>query len=267
MVKRFWSNMFSQGNLFDSEPVPEVLALPQKVVKLGPTLLKYRLKRSHRRSIGLQIDEYGLRVSAPGYATMMQIESVLFSKSDWILKKLSAWQKRQTQNVEPERLMQEGAWIPVLGQMYQLKLDEQANRLVHWDRQEQVLVIKASQDQTDLIERRLNLWLRQQARNEFERRIVELLPRLNVTLNDWALSSASTRWGVCTADKNIRLNWRLVHYPDHVIDYVVSHELAHLVEMNHSDRFWNKVAMLCPNYESAKQLLSSYHPQKIPVFS
>ena len=52
------------------------------------------------------------------------------------------------------------------------------------------------------------------------------------------LSSAGTRWGSCTVDGSIRLNWRLIHFSLPLIDYVVAHELAHLLEMNHSPRFW-----------------------------
>ena len=70
-----------------------------------------------------------------------------------------------------------------------------------------------------------------------------------------ALSSAGTRWGSCTVAGNIRLNWKLVHYPLALLDYVVVHELAHLREMNHSPAFWAVVGEVFPDYDGAKAAL------------
>ena len=65
-----------------------------------------------------------------------------------------------------------------------------------------------------------------------------------------------TRWGSCSRIGGIRLNWRLIHLPSTQIDYVVAHEMAHLLEMNHSDRFWAVVERLCPDYESIRTALN-----------
>ena len=79
--------------------------------------------------------------------------------------------------------------------------------------------------------------------------------RLGVRMTRLALSSASTRWGSASADGSIRLNWRLVHFALPVIDYVVTHELAHLREMNHSPAFWDVVRTALPDYEQARGAL------------
>jgi predicted metal-dependent hydrolase len=80
------------------------------------------------------------------------------------------------------------------------------------------------------------------------------------------LSSAATRWGSCTADGKIRLNWRLVHFPMSLIDYVVAHELAHLKEMNHSPRFWDTVESIFPEFREAREQLRSHPPELLPAF-
>ena len=69
------------------------------------------------------------------------------------------------------------------------------------------------------------------------------------------LSNARTRWGSCSRLSGIRLNWRLIHLPRHQIDYVVAHEAAHLLEMNHSARFWRVVEELMPDYDEAREAL------------
>jgi predicted metal-dependent hydrolase len=70
-----------------------------------------------------------------------------------------------------------------------------------------------------------------------------------------ALSSARTQWGVCTEGGAIRLSWRLVHIEPALADYVVAHETAHLVELNHSRRFWTVVARLYPGWQDARERL------------
>jgi hypothetical protein len=66
------------------------------------------------------------------------------------------------------------------------------------------------------------------------------------------LSSARTRWGSCSSRSGIRLHWRLIHLPPALIDYVVAHEVAHLLEMNHSPRFWAVVERLYPDWRAAR---------------
>ena len=76
--------------------------------------------------------------------------------------------------------------------------------------------------------------------------------QLGVAPPPLTLSAARTRWGSCSLKTGIRLNWRLIHFPPHVIDYVVAHELAHLREMNHSPSFWAVVGQLFPTYKAAR---------------
>ena len=92
-------------------------------------------------------------------------------------------------------------------------------------------------------------WLQRQARRIFQERVEHFAERLGVRCTRLALSSAQTRWGSASADGSVRLNWRLVHFALPTIDYVVTHELAHLREMNHSPRFWDVVRSVLPDYE------------------
>ena len=91
-------------------------------------------------------------------------------------------------------------------------------------------------------------WLMRQARRIFTQRLDHFAPILNVQWRRLSLSSAGTRWGSASADGSIRLNWRLVHFKQAVIDYVVVHELSHLRVMDHSPRFWDTVRSVVPDY-------------------
>jgi predicted metal-dependent hydrolase len=90
-------------------------------------------------------------------------------------------------------------------------------------------------------------WLLSRAERLLAWRLARLARRLGRTPSRFALSDAQTQWGSCTRNGHIRLNWRLVQAPLALIDYVAAHELAHLVHLDHSPRFWAQVAVLCPD--------------------
>ena len=87
-----------------------------------------------------------------------------------------------------------------------------------------------------------------QAKRIFMERLNHFAPTLDVQWHKLSLSSAGTRWGSASADGSIRLNWRLIHFKQSVIDYVVVHELSHLRVMDHSPRFWDTVRAVVPDY-------------------
>jgi predicted metal-dependent hydrolase len=113
---------------------------------------------------------------------------------------------------------------------------------------------------------RVQGWLQLEAKRVFSERLPLYAEKLGVDYRSFALSSATTQWGSCTADGKIRLNWRLIHFSLPLIDYVVAHELAHLREMNHSPRFWSTVQSIFPGFEAAKKALRDHGPESLPAF-
>jgi predicted metal-dependent hydrolase len=114
------------------------------------------------------------------------------------------------------------------------------------------------------LQQRVRLWLQDEAKRVFAERLDIYAARLGVSYSSMTLSSAGTRWGSCSVEGSIRLNWRLIHYALPLIDYVVAHELAHLLEMNHSARFWAAVESVYPDYDGAKAALRK-RSQELPV--
>lgn len=91
--------------------------------------------------------------------------------------------------------------------------------------------------------------LKKQAKQYIPNRVEEIAKKFWKTYNKVKITSAQTRWGSCTSQKNLNFSYRLMACPNHVIDYVIIHELAHLKEMNHSHRFWSHVAEMKPDYK------------------
>ena len=203
----------------------------------------YILRRSQRRTIGLTIDQRGLRVGAPVRATLGDIEALIHQHGQWVLDKLDVWQQRPT---AAPLAIRDGLVLPFLGGQLVVRLAVGANRAL-WsgDGRQLSLALAPGSDGRVVLERAL----RDKARRLFRERLALFAPQLGVPMPSLSLSSARTRWGSCSALGNIRLNWRLIFFPQPLVDYVVIHELAHLKEMNHSPKFWSVVEQLCPDWQ------------------
>jgi len=100
--------------------------------------------------------------------------------------------------------------------------------------------------------------LRTRARLELPQRLLALAAEHGLSVGRVSVRNQQWRWGSCSPNGHICLNWRLVAMPDWVRDYVIVHELMHLKQMNHSPRFWKLVAAACPDYQAARQYLREH---------
>lgn len=225
-----------------------------RTIALGDRIVPYVLRRARRRTIGLSIDHRGLRVGAPSRASLREVESLILRHGEWVVQKLDEWRSRR----RPEPLaIVDGVRLPLLGSLLEVRLAVGANRAV-WSAQPALtLCLRDPADAARVLEKTL----RERARELFLERLRHYAAQLGVALPPLALSAARTRWGSCSLKSGIRLNWRLIHFPLHVIDYVVAHELAHLREMNHSPRFWSIVGQLYPDYKAVRDELKTLAAQ------
>ena len=234
-------------------------------IALGDRVIHYTLRRGRRRTIGLTIDQRGLRVGAPPRAAMGDIESLIRKHAAWVVEKLDAWRDRPAAQITP---LVEGLHFPLLGEPARLSVSSGRNAYFWHAPLEGVapevgleLRLSASEAAVSVFERAL----RERARAVFAERMALFCARFSITEPALSLSSARTRWGSCSRLSGIRLNWRLVHAPLPLIDYVIAHELAHLKEMNHTARFWAEVGRLYPDWPAARKALRSFG-ERLPKF-
>jgi predicted metal-dependent hydrolase len=228
---------------WDVSPRPDKVG--DREVRLPGGILSYKLVRARRRTIALIVDGNGIEARAPRHVAIAEIETFIREKERWIRRRLAA--------PRPKPFVWEaGATLPWLGQSVTLapRVCENSVRLSCG------LLEVGLADGASLRERVL-AWIREQALALFRERVVALSRVLDLTVSEVGLSNARTRWGSCSASGRIRLNWRLMLLPAHLVDYVVAHELAHRRELNHSVRFWNVVATLYPRYREARPELSA----------
>jgi predicted metal-dependent hydrolase len=258
-----------------AQPAAPAPAGAMRRVMLSGQPCLFRLRRGRRRTIGFQIDDHGLTVSAPRWISVREIEAAIVEKQRWIRSKLEQWQAWRLRRAAPAARLVDGATLPFLGKPVTLRLcggpaggegpPGGAAALVQSTSVRELRLPLPLQADPSQIRQALQRWMMDQARHVLGERLELLAARGGVRPLSWKLSSARTQWGACNEDGRIRLNWRLLFYPVDVIDYVVAHELAHLAELNHSPRFWQEVARLLPQFEAARARIKEEELACLPL--
>ena len=217
------------------------------LIDLGGRWTEYRFARRRRRTIGISVDASGLTVAAPLRAPWREVEAFLRLKERWIVAKLEEWSR-----VPPPAVLrgESGESLPLFGQP--VTLEVRSGRRAVQRHPERLLLSAPARERAARV---LIAWLKAQALVALAPRAAHFAARLAVTPRSVSLSNARTQWGACTEGGCIRLSWRLVHLEPRLADYVVAHEVAHLVELNHSKRFWNVLAGLYPDWRDARHRL------------
>ena len=215
----------------------------------------YRLLRARRSTIGLEIGLSGLLVRAPRWVTVRAVEEALAERAAWVVRTLAAWQARRRE-VMP-RVWKSGAPILYRGSELALVLHPARQSAVAADLFHLTVLHPSPHDEAE-VAALVGGWLKQQAQAALVPRVAAFAARIAPTLPRTILSNGRSEWGSCNHKGEIRLNWRLVQLPPNLADYVVAHEVAHLVELNHSRRFWAVVETLFPGHAAARRALGEW---------
>lgn len=201
--------------------------------------MPFELRRSRRRrTLGLTVTAKEVRIHAPSWTPRSEIESYVIQQTGWLQR---AWRRLQSTHAAPAADRPDA--VCYLGRRLTLDVRPSLFGEVRREGRRLCVFVAPGEDVQECIRD----WLRQRAGRLLAWRLARLA-RLGVRQpTRFAVSDAQTQWGSCTRSGRIRLNWRLVQAPLALIDYVAAHELAHLVHLDHSPRFWAEVARLCPD--------------------
>jgi predicted metal-dependent hydrolase len=230
---------------------------------IDDAVVAYLFTRAKRRTIGFVVGAEGLSVRAPRWTPLYEVEAALQEKGRWILRKLHETRERFEKVSSARIVWADGVVIPYLGGDLRIALDPthgfsgKGAQLGDTAPAQTLLVGLPKTASAEQIRDAVQAWLMQQAKTLFLSRMEHYAPLLNVRWTRLRLSNAGTRWGSASADGSIRLNWRLIHFRQPVIDYVVAHELSHLRVMDHSRSFWDTVATVVPDYADLRRLLKA----------
>lgn len=203
----------------------------------------------------MQIGLTGLAVRAPRWIAMREIEAALHERAAWIVKTLAEWRKRR-RDVLP-REWKTGAPILYQGSELALAVFPSRVKAIAVDLYNVTVRHPAPQEER-LLAGFVGHWLREETLRLLGPHVGHFAARLARGLPPVKLTNARTEWGSCNHKGEIRLNSRLVHLPPMLAQYVVAHEVAHLVELNHSPRFWAVVETLFPGHADARRELGNW---------
>lgn len=177
-----------------------------------------------------------------------KIQAFLAAKQDWIQKHVDKILQRKQEVVIPQ------GHLMLHGEIYRVQNDPDLKRDFVIDYREHI--IRSGKDLLD--PKQQTIWYKAYAREVFEERLNALAHEYNLSYKQLIIRDGKTRWGSCSSQKHISLSRRLIKMPDAVMDYVICHELAHLVHMNHSAAFWVQVEVFCPDYKQSIKWMKQY---------
>ena len=196
------------------------------------------VRSAKRKSVGIQVLPNGqVKVSIPTLFPKFLVSKILQEKEGWINN------AKQRMLAKQKAVLTNGHYL-YLGKTYQLKLKPGQKELVSVSMD----TISLATANKKFIKNYLLSWYKQQAREIIAKRVLHYAKIAKLSFTSVAITSAETRWGSCSSNRTLNFNWKLIMAPLEVIDYVVTHELAHLTEMNHSRTFWETVRGMYPLY-------------------
>ncbi|HET7097510.1 MAG TPA: SprT family zinc-dependent metalloprotease [Casimicrobiaceae bacterium] len=226
----------------------------RRIVLVGERI-DYRLIRARRKTIGMQVGLDGLTVRAPRWVPIREIEIALFERDEWVVRSLAEWRGRR-RDVLP-RAWKTGAPILYLGRELKLAVNPARTREIAADLLNLSVLHPAAHDERQ-VAAFVGHWLRDEAQRMLAPCVADFAARITKRAHTFKLSNARSEWGSCNEHGVIRLNWRLIQLPPHLARYVAAHEVAHLVELNHSKRFWSLVEALFPGHAEARGRLDDW---------
>lgn len=234
------------------------LALPltYTAVLRGRTLT-YRVRISPRaRAWSLTIaHDAGLTVVLPPRARLDPAD-LLHTKADWILRHLDRLARRPP----PTRTaLEHGSPVPYLGGALRLEVAALEGVATSVETADGVLRVRAAPHRS--LRAVVEAWYRARADAVIAERLEAVNTSLGYRYARVTIRDQKTRWGSCSARGNLAFNWRLVMAPIAIIDYVVAHELIHLVDLSHSPAFWARVAAIDPAHRAHRRWLRDHGPR------
>lgn len=198
-----------------------------------------------RKTVGIQIlPDASIKVTIPFFLPKFYVTKLLKDKEDWIKNAQQSMLAKQKNTLLDD-------YYFYLGKKFSLALRPGQKELVQV-LQDKISVATANKK---YVKTYLESWYKQEARKVIANRVNHYAEIAGLSFKSVAITSAETRWGSCSSNRTLNFNWKLVMAPLEIIDYVVTHELAHLTELNHSRAFWERVRKMYPLYREYRTWL------------
>ena len=227
------------------------------ILRYGETNIEYTLIYAARKTVAIDVNpDSTVVVKAPETAVPAAVEAFARRRAPWILRKQREFARYPAEY--PPRRYISGETFTYLGRQSRLRVTEGERESVKLSRG-YLDVTTPSKRNTDYVRAQVEAWLHKQARRIFYERTLALLPRfapLTLPEPELVIKPLKTHWGTCTHDGIITLNLTLIRMPKACIDYVIVHELCHLVKHNHGREFYELLGRVLPDWEARRKRIN-----------
>lgn len=225
---------------------------------VGPATIPYTITTSSgRKTLAIRVRPPGIvDVRAPAGTPTGDVVRFVEEKRSWISEKVMMMQERILSRPKKEYVT--GETLLYLGREYRLVVEEGRNPAVFMREQDLVVVLpqdRISSPFEELIKDQLYSWYLARAREVVRERIGYWARQLGVSPPPFSVRNQKSKWGSCSPNNTVSINVRLLMAPLDTIDYIVLHELCHIVHKDHSPVFWDLVRAHMPNYKQRKEQL------------
>ncbi len=244
----------------------QLVVIAERQIRLGDRVVPYVVKRSSvARQVRFEIKAgTGLAVILPKRCNADDVDEMLESKARWILGRIDRFIAPSSSGGNGRLKL--GDAVPYLGQEVRIVSGQIGESTESVELVGETLVVRRDLEVSDL-ESLLERWYRSRAAVILGQKARELAAASGVKYGRFSIRGQRTRWASCSHRGTLSFNWRLIMAPEHVVDYVVIHELAHLKEMNHTRRFWQLVAERCPSWREDKKWLNDHGTELAAILS
>jgi len=211
------------------------------------------VRSSRRKTAAIKIKKGKVFVVVPECLTMAAIESLVDKKHRWIKEKLAI--QNEIMDIKPKEFIS-GESFSYLGKNHPLKIESGLYPVIKLHQDELVVSVRdKTVDNSQAIKQLLFKWYKQQAESELRDKTERYSSIIGVNPSSVTIKSFKSRWGSCSIAGGIQYNWKIIIAPERIVNYVVIHELCHILHHNHSPAFWKAVEKYCHDYRDCSAWL------------
>lgn len=217
------------------------------------------IRRPRRRTASISVKpDCSVQVMVPATLSDQKIDELVKRKSRWIRNKIAQFQEIQRNSKEKEYVS--GESFTYLGRNYRLKVvtgdpEENPVKLMNGKFYVHIPDYVTKEERVELVKNQLSIWYQEHAVTRLREKVRRYAKQMGVDPHSVGIKGYKSRWGSCHSDGRVYFNWRIIVAPHSIVDYVVVHELCHLVHHDHSKKFWKLLGTIIPDYAERKEWL------------
>lgn len=226
-------------------------------IQYGTKTIEFEVEYRNRKTLEIGIKPPdNIKIVAPKYTSEEDILRVVRSKARWITGKLFEFKDVKYRRREKEYI--NGESFMYLGRNYSLtiRINKKLHKPIVRLYQGKFIVETPGNNQA-LLKNAMESWYRKKTLEKVTEKIEYYTPYFNVKPNLIKVKEQKKRWASCSSNRNLMFNWRCSMAPSNVLDYIIVHEMCHMIHLNHSRKFWDLLERIMPDYKDRKEWLKN----------